>query len=149
VLWQAINWGDGYRSYCARVASVRSVGPGAVPKGFQVRILADAALVRSVSLTEARTLASKVVSGTTREISLGRAEGLLWTSKAALPAGEQLQLNLTVVTRSPAGALEIIKHPVVEVLGPEEHRRTQRTTYLETVTRQDSVYDAESKRHYA
>ncbi len=149
VLWQPLEWGGGFRSYCARVASVRSTGPGAVPAGYRVRVVADPHVVRSISLQDARTLGGRRVSGSAEDVSTAAVRALEWTAHAHLPMGEQIQLRLAVTPADPVGALSGIKHPMVGVVGPAERRGTQRTTYLESVVNQNSIYDAESRARFA
>ncbi|MGF7236621.1 MAG: hypothetical protein ACQSGP_16915 [Frankia sp.] len=145
VLWQPVTWGQGYRSYCARLASVRSVGPGAIPAGYRVRVAADAAVIRSIKVVNATLLAGGTVVGSARDISTGGVRAIEWTAQSALALRAQLQLKLTVEAGRPTGALPGIKHPTVQVVGPDAHLDTQRTSYLESVVRQDSIYDAETK----
>jgi hypothetical protein len=54
-LWQQVTWSGGYRSYCARGASVRSVGPGPVPAGYRLRVLGDPAVVAGLAVCDAMT----------------------------------------------------------------------------------------------
>ncbi|EFC86320.1 hypothetical protein [Parafrankia sp. EUN1f] len=147
VLWQPITWGSGFRSYCAREASVRSTGPGPVPAGYRVRIVADPAVVRSVRVLGAFDGAA--VAGSAADLALPGIRGVEWTARSPLAAGRRVRLALAVTVATPRGDLKSIKHPTVELIGPEAHRGAQRTTYLESVVRDDSIYDAETKARFA
>ncbi|EFC86326.1 hypothetical protein [Parafrankia sp. EUN1f] len=147
VLWQPIAWGSGFRSYCAREASVHSTGPGPVPAGYRVRVMADPAVVRSVRVLGAFDGAA--VAGSAADLALPGVRGVEWTAKSPLAAGRRVRLQLAVTVAAPGGDLKSIKHPMVELIGPEAHRGAQRTTYLESVIRDDSIYDAETKARFA
>lgn len=147
VLWQPIAWGSGFRSYCARAASVESIGPGPVPAGYRVRVVADPAVVRAVRVLGAFDGAA--VAGSAADLALPGVRGVEWTAKSPLAAGRRVRLHLAVTVATPGGELKGIKHPMIEVIGPEAHRGAQRTTYLESVVRDDSIYDAETKARFA
>jgi hypothetical protein len=146
VLWQELRWGQGFRSWCARSASVISVGPGPVPAGYTVRVQADARLVRRLRNVSARTMSGRTLYGTARDISAGAVCGLEWTAAAELPPGEQAVIGLEVSPATPRGPLDGIKNPVVEVIGPRAHALTQRLTQRESVVRLGSRYDLGSAR---
>ncbi|OAA19741.1 hypothetical protein UG55_108636 [Frankia sp. EI5c] len=111
--------------------------------------MADPAVVRSVRVLEALEVGGKAIGGSAADLTVPGARGVEWTAKSPLAAGRQLSLHLAVTVATPGGELTGVRHPTVELIGPDAHRGAQRTTYLESVVRDDSIYDAESKARFA
>jgi hypothetical protein len=144
-LWSSVTWAQGFESFYPHVVSVRAVGPGVVPRRYGLRVLLDERLISSVRVTAAETAEGKALSHAFRPVHGQRGViGVEWVAEAALQPFEVVHLSLDVTTRSPNGPLAGIKHPIVESFPPEAHRGTQRLTYLEAVTRSDSIFDAET-----
>ncbi|WP_045747667.1 hypothetical protein [Actinoplanes rectilineatus] len=141
--WTRLTWGpDGrYWYWYPTLVSVRGTGPGRTPAAaFAVTV--DPQIVTDVTVTGARLngepyAVSKIT--VSEETVTGSLRRLRWTAKARLDAGDQLDAELTVVTRTPAGALETITHPVVSTSMAAHPGARQ--TGLMSVSRADSSWE--------
>jgi hypothetical protein len=115
--WERLTWGpDGrYWYYYPVIVSVTGTGPGrTVAAEFTVTV--DPQVVTAISVASARLndspyATSKVSRG--QRSTTGTLRRVQWRTKARLAAGDRLDVALRVTTRTPAGALETITHPVV------------------------------------
>ena len=148
-LWQLITWGGGYRTYAARCASALSTGPGPIPAGYRLRVSADSSVVQALSVLRVIDSTGRPALGRSRRTDVSGVCRIEWEAQAALAPGERVQAQLDVLSRPLQGPLDGLRHPLVELLAPAGAGSFQRTTYLESVVRSDSVFDAESRRHIA
>lgn len=149
-LWEKTSWEDGaYYTYFARRASIASVGPGPAPAGFRLHVMTDAAVIADMRLAEVRGPDGPAPGRLLRTDSRGGVMHLAWESARSLPVGETLTFYLEVAPRSLAGGLPALKHPIVTAVADAAPWAAQRTTYLESVVRDDSVYDAETSARFS
>lgn len=115
--WERISWGPGnrYWYYYPTLVSVTGTGPGRTPAAtFAVTV--DPQVVTDIQVVAARlnnkaypvsriTVEARTATGTHRQVR--------WRSQARLSENDQLDVELRVATRQPAGALGAITHPIV------------------------------------
>lgn len=117
--WDRLSWGPGGRYWYRYpvMASVTGTGPGRTP-AIDFMVIVDPRIVTDVSVVSARlndspypalkiTVAGKTTTETVRQIR--------WRTGARLNAGDRLDVELRVSTRTPTGALDTITHPVVSI----------------------------------
>lgn len=149
VLWQEITWSGGaFKYYAPREVSVRSVGPGPLPGGYALRVAIDPSPVAGLSVVGARDGDGRRLPGRSQESRNLAVAGIEWVGQRPVPAGSWAHVQLDLKIRSFEGPLPGVKHPVVELI-PAIASRGQRTTFAESVTRQDSVTDLASQEEAA
>ncbi len=115
--WERLTWGpDGrYWYYYPVVVSVTGAGPGRTP-GAEFTVTVDPQVVTEIGVASARLnddpYATSKISRAERSTT-GTLRRVRWRTRARLDAGDRLDVTLRVTTRTPAGALETITHPVV------------------------------------
>jgi hypothetical protein len=139
--WARQTWGDEGRFVYYRPVSVRlrGTGPGIAPRPASFTVTVDPRLVAAVTAGAAR-LNGKPAGPVRRTGAVRDAvvDETRWTTTARLGADDVLDIVLHTETRTPAGALETIKHPVVVLTVPGDD--AQRLTGQETLFRSDAVW---------
>jgi hypothetical protein len=115
--WTTLTWGPGgrYWYYYPVIVSLTGSGPGRSPAA-EFTVTVDPQVVTELGVASARlNNRAYAISTITRvgRTTTGTLRQLRWRTKARLDAGDQLDVTLRVRTRTPAGALETISHPVV------------------------------------
>ena len=140
--WDRLTWGPGGRYWYRYpvMASITGTGPGRTP-ATQFMVTADPRVVTDITVVSARLndnrypttkiiLAGSSTTETVRQIR--------WRTGVRLAAGDRLDVELRVSTRTPAGVLDTITHPVVSIdMGADT---TARQTGMTSVSRMDSSW---------
>lgn len=141
-VWNRHEWADGTRWYYfpARI-TLSSVGPGTTPVAASFSVALDPQVVADVRIVGAR-LNDKTYDAGVRLLSDTRTASLFetrWATRAKLKAGDRLDLELKVRTRTLKGDLPTVKHPTVNLIDMGNHV-TQRQTGRTTMSRRDSTW---------
>jgi hypothetical protein len=115
--WTRLSWGTDGRHwyYYPTIVSITGTGPGRTPAA-EFTVTVDPQLVTEISVASARfndkpyaaskiTRAERVTTETLRRVR--------WRTGVRLDADDRLDVVLRVTTRTPAGPLETITHPIV------------------------------------
>lgn len=139
--WEPITWGEGFHSWIPSLVTVRSTGPAAVPVGTAVQVTLDARVTRSA--------VARASDGT--ELAWGSSRRgvlrLTWHLAAPLAAGDRRSIAVEIHPRNPLGSLFGFHPPTVSLRAPRGNTG-QRTTGLESLSREDSSVDDHSRRTY-
>ncbi|WP_127544318.1 hypothetical protein [Actinoplanes sp. OR16] len=140
--WSRATWGpdDRYWYYYPTVVSMTGAGPGRTAAA-EFTVSVDPQVVTGIEVVSARlnnrpyatkkiTEAAGITTDTVRQ--------LRWHTRAKLDAGDQLDVRLRVTTRTPAGPLETITHPMV-FTGMASNPAARQTGLL-SVSRDDSSW---------
>lgn len=141
VLWEAVEWGDGYRYFVPVSASFVAVGPGPVPAGCRLTVRADARVLTRASVVRSVDAAGRPVRGTFSSGSGGGVTELTWRAAAPVPAGDRVVLELRTSVTTPRGPLPDVSLPVIDIVAPGAGAAMQRQTRLTSLTRRDVVCD--------
>lgn len=141
--WERTFWGpdDRYWYYYPTVASVAGTGPGRTP-AVEFTVVVDPRVVEEVTVVSARLNdAPYAVSKISRagRTSTASAHQVRWRTRTRLAEGDRLDVRLNVTTRTPAGPLDGITHPLVTTgLGAAT---AARQTGSLSVSRNDSSWE--------
>jgi hypothetical protein len=142
--WDVRTWGPGqrFKYYYPAQVTMRSVGPGAAPRGASFTIGLDPQQVHELTVAAVR-LNGKPHRGSVhrvRNVHRPAVYETQWRISAALKAEDVFDIVFRVSLKTPTGALPTIKHPVVE-LDALSTDPMQRVTGAHTVSRADSVWE--------
>lgn len=141
VLWEAIEWEGKYRYYVPLSASFRSVGPGPVPAGAELRVQADARVLTELSVVKAVSATGRSLRGTANSQVRHGVTALVWRGEEATLPGDRVVLMLAPSTRKPRAALAGVTLPIVEFVAPPQTASAQRESRLTSLTRHDVICD--------